>query len=185
MTKLTDTQLLVLASASRDETGLATRPDKLNTTAAAKVAASLIDRRYMRECLAKPGWPVWRKDGNGKAYSLKILKAGGVAFTALGNRAPSANEVSRPIAVAMANPAGVALDAPRASSKIAGILVLLEKTEGASSSEMIAATGWLPHTLRAALTGLRKRGYLIERTRTDGGATIYQLGQAADVAAAA
>ena len=184
MTKLTETQLLVLASASRDEAGLATRPDRLNTTAAAKVAASLIDRGYMRECLAKPAWPIWRKDGNGKAYSLKILKAGRVAFTALGDRPASTNEASKPVAVATTNPAGVALDAPRASSKIAGILVLLEKTEGASSSDMIAVTGWLPHTLRAALTGLRKRGYVIARSRTDG-ATVYKLGQAADVAAAA
>ena len=28
---------------------------------------------------------------------------------------------------------------------------------------MMDATGWLPHTTRAVLTGLRKKGHLIER----------------------
>ena len=33
---------------------------------------------------------------------------------------------------------------------------------------MIAATGWLPHTTRAALTGLRKKGYAIDSDKVDG-----------------
>jgi hypothetical protein len=34
---------------------------------------------------------------------------------------------------------------------------------------LIAATGWLPHTTRAALTGLRRKGCTLEKsTRTDG-----------------
>ena len=35
------------------------------------------------------------------------------------------------------------------------------------SAELIAATGWLPHTTRAALTGLRKRGYAVGIDRAD------------------
>jgi hypothetical protein len=37
------------------------------------------------------------------------------------------------------------------------------------------ATGWLPHTTRAALTGLRQRGYAIVRVRIDGGDSIYRI----------
>jgi hypothetical protein len=33
---------------------------------------------------------------------------------------------------------------------------------------MVAATGWLPHTTRAALTGLRKKGYAIDSDKIDG-----------------
>jgi hypothetical protein len=33
---------------------------------------------------------------------------------------------------------------------------------------------WLPHTTRAALTGLRKRGYAIERTRREDKTTRYR-----------
>lgn len=60
-----------------------------------------------------------------------------------------------------------ARDAPRPGSKIAHVLALLEREEGASLSELIAATNWLPHTTRAALTGLRKRGYAIAPDRSD------------------
>ena len=44
---------------------------------------------------------------------------------------------------------------------------MLEREGGATISEMIAATGWLSHTTRAALTGLRKRGYKIVSDRSD------------------
>jgi hypothetical protein len=58
-------------------------------------------------------------------------------------------------------------DPPRPGSKIAHVLALLEREEGASLSELIAATNWLPHTTRAALTGLRKRGYAVAPDRAD------------------
>jgi hypothetical protein len=32
---------------------------------------------------------------------------------------------------------------------------------------------WLPHTTRAALTGLRRRGYTIERERSEKGGSVY------------
>ena len=41
---------------------------------------------------------------------------------------------------------------------------MLSAEQGATIEALIAATGWLPHTTRAVLTGLRKRGYAIERT---------------------
>jgi hypothetical protein len=46
--------------------------------------------------------------------------------------------------------------------------------EGATLDELIKATDWLPHTTRAALTGLRKRGYAIERTRGEDKMTRYR-----------
>jgi hypothetical protein len=41
--------------------------------------------------------------------------------------------------------------------------------------ELTAATGWLPHTTRAALTGLRKRGYVLARERREGADTVYRI----------
>lgn len=64
--------------------------------------------------------------------------------------------------------------APRSGSKIAAVLDLLARNEGASIDEIIGATGWLPHTTRAALTGLRKRGCAIERHR-DASLTSYRV----------
>jgi hypothetical protein len=58
---------------------------------------------------------------------------------------------------------------PRAGSKQALLISMLMCAEGASLDEIVAATGWLPHTVRAALTGLRKRGYAIARLQESGG----------------
>ena len=57
--------------------------------------------------------------------------------------------------------------APRGGSKLAQVIELLERDHGATIEELIAATGWLAHTTRAALTGLRKRGYTAVIDRSD------------------
>lgn len=49
--------------------------------------------------------------------------------------------------------------------------------DGASIAELIVATGWLPHTVRAALTGLRKWGHAIGKSQRDG-TTHYRIDQA-------
>jgi hypothetical protein len=64
---------------------------------------------------------------------------------------------------------------PRDGSKLAQVIALLNRPDGANLDEMVSATGWLPHTMRAALTGLRKRGYRIERQRSDEGKSIYRI----------
>ena len=48
------------------------------------------------------------------------------------------------------------------------LAALLVRDAGATLDQMIAATGWLPHTTRAALTGLKKRGYGIDSDKIDG-----------------
>lgn len=42
------------------------------------------------------------------------------------------------------------------------LIALLVRDEGTTIAQMVEATGWLPHTVRAALTGLRKKGYTID-----------------------
>jgi Protein of unknown function (DUF3489) len=70
---------------------------------------------------------------------------------------------------------------PRAGSKLAEVIGLLSRDQGATNGELMAATNWLPHTTRAALTGLRKRGYAIERSRSDR-VTRYRLSNATPIA---
>ena len=48
-------------------------------------------------------------------------------------------------------------------TKITTLLEMLEREDGASLSEICAATGWQAHSARAALSGLRKAGHTIER----------------------
>ena len=67
--------------------------------------------------------------------------------------------------------------APARERKIDKVLGLLQRPEGATLAELIEATGWLPHTTRAALTGLRKKGHAIEKTKRDD-VTCYRLAEA-------
>jgi hypothetical protein len=79
MTKLTDTQLIVLSSAAKHDEGLATRPTNLNAAAAMKVASSLVDKGLVREIRAKSDAPVWHENEDGR-FALKITKAGRAAI---------------------------------------------------------------------------------------------------------
>src|SRR5271165_781487 len=64
---------------------------------------------------------------------------------------------------------------PRQGTKIARVIELLQRDQGARLEELIAATGWLPHTARAALTGLRHRGYDVRLERGETGrASVYR-----------
>lgn len=55
------------------------------------------------------------------------------------------------------------------------VLGLLARAEGASLAELIAATGWLPHTTRAALSRLRSAGHILSKSPRADGATAYRL----------
>jgi Protein of unknown function (DUF3489) len=74
------------------------------------------------------------------------------------------------------HPARVAT--PRDGSKLALVIELLRRPDGATIVDLTQATGWLPHTTRAALTGLRKRGYTVIRERVSAGNSLYRISDA-------
>ena len=195
MTKLTATHLTILAAAAGREDSFAIRPDALRPAGAAKIAAKLVELELVRELRTKADMPVWREDEDGRAFSLKILKAGREAVLAMMPSAIEGQGTMPPLevvgtsdaapngAVAMP-PQTLRVIAPRTGSKRALILALLSREHGASVQALMTATGWLPHTTRAALSGLRKGGLTIERsTDGEGGASIYRI-DPADVVAA-
>ncbi len=49
------------------------------------------------------------------------------------------------------------------------LLKLLRRDNGASIAELTKATSWLPHTARAMLTGIRKKGFTLEKTKSEAG----------------
>ena len=53
-------------------------------------------------------------------------------------------------------------------SKNEQVIAMLKQTGGASLEEITKATGWLPHSARAVLTGFRKKGFAIEKAKADG-----------------
>ena len=61
-------------------------------------------------------------------------------------------------------------------TKRARLIELLKAGGGADVATLSAALGWQQHSTRAALTGLRKTGFTIERTTPDGaGAATYRI----------
>jgi predicted ArsR family transcriptional regulator len=62
-----------------------------------------------------------------------------------------------------------------ASTKRAKLIGMLERAEGASVAEIGQQLGWLPHTVRAAITGLRHRGREVTRGKDENGKSIYRL----------
>ncbi len=192
MTKLTDTQLIVLSGAAAHGEGAASLPPRMTKAAANKVGSSLVARKLMREIRAKPGLPVWREDEQGRGLVLVILRAGrdaiGVEDTDaqgaereifLGSKGASRVKASqtKPARKQQAVSAPEPLpdcSMPREGSKQALIIIMLKKKDGASIDALMEATGWLPHTTRAALTGLRKRGFTIEHAKEEG-STLYRI----------
>jgi DNA-binding MarR family transcriptional regulator len=64
---------------------------------------------------------------------------------------------------------------PPASTKRAQLIGLLERPEGATVAEIGQRLGWLPHTVRAAITGLRKAGREVTRSRDADNRSVYRL----------
>lgn len=67
------------------------------------------------------------------------------------------------------------LKPPAAPSKASIVEQLLGKAAGASIAEIGAATEWQPHSCRAFLTGLKKKGRVIERSKRKDGTTVYRI----------
>jgi len=182
MAKLTDTQLIILSKAAAREDGLAVVPEELNRAAAAKVGASLVTRKLMREVRSKPNMPVWREGEEGRGTSLAITQEGREAIGA----EDSENENSKDAITAKAKDRRVGqqrppsdrssnVDQPRSGSKQAFVIKMLSRKSGATLEAMVEATGWLPHSTRAALTCLRKRGYSVLLERQEGKPSVYRI----------
>ena len=72
----------------------------------------------------------------------------------------------------------------REGSKSALVVKMLSEKHGVTLQAMEDATGWLPHTMRAALTGLRKKGFVLARDRQPGKHSVYRIADQTTSAAA-
>ena len=115
----------------------------------------------------------WRTEDD-RAIGVVITAEGraaiGIEDVGDEDRAAANETVAEPEKEAPATPT----PAPARPSKTADVLALLRRAEGATLDELVAATGWLPHTTRAALTGLRKKGHAITRGKR-GETSCYNL----------
>ena len=60
-------------------------------------------------------------------------------------------------------------------TKTAIVTRLLLRPRGASLGDITSVTGWQAHSIRAFLTGLRRKGVSLEREQRKDGATSYRI----------
>ena len=179
--KLTDAQLVMMSAATQRKDRCLSAPATIKGAALSKVSAKLAKLGLVREIEAKPGAPVWRRDDAGQGYALKLTAAGlkAIAVDEGSQDAIEPGEAPQPQAKDRASPDQeghpARLAAPRDGSKLALVIELLRRADGATIVDLTQATGWLPHTTRAALTGLRKRGYAVIRERIGAGDSAYRI----------
>jgi hypothetical protein len=75
-TKLTDTQLVVLSTASQREDHGVMLPSNLKGGAAHRLVSKLIDTGLVEEIRARAELPVWRRDEDNRPMALRITKRG-------------------------------------------------------------------------------------------------------------
>ena len=186
MTRLTDTQSIILSRAATRPGNLAMPlPEGLHGAAARKVVTMMIGRGWLEEVEADPrkGEPLWRETGDGHGTTLIATEAGleaigiepVVASAVTGARkANSAPDPEADTAEPAEAPKSVII---RAGTKQAQIIALLQRPEGASIAEIVAATGWMPHTARGVISGALKKklGLTITSEKVEGRGRCYRL----------
>ena len=176
---LSDTQLMLLSAASQRKDLLVTLPANPRTGAARTSLSKLVSQGLLEEVTVGREQPHWRADDDGQRIGLRITRAGLDAIAVEPEAEPATDEctlsVARPVPSQKAAAPVEAPPAPRDGSKQALVIALLRRGEGASLSELAATTGWLPHTTRAALTGLRKKGHALAREKRQDGTILYRI----------
>lgn len=180
MPKLSDTQLILLsAAAQRADGSLLPYPATLTDvpTVADKAIPQLIKRGLaeQRELADHIG----RADGDGMAHVGMFITDAGKAAIGICDEGVDEGEVPQPPASTSGHdpepaPLPAASAQPDRPSKRTAVIELLHRDEGATLTELIALTNWLPHTTRAALTGLRHKGHVITRSKR-GTQTCYHI----------
>lgn len=162
-TKLTDIQLILLSTASARADGqFFPIADTLNAEDGrlGKSLSALISKGLAAETEVQKSGQTWRQEED-RRIGVIITESGCAAIAA----DPSEGEAAAPESGA---PAPRAKRDAKPGVKQAQLVEMLARDRGASIAEITAATSWLPHSARAMLTGLRKRGFSIESEKVDG-----------------
>ena len=147
MTKLTETQTIILSAGAKRADNIAMPLPKGLAGAAAKMAVNkMIEHGWLQEVDAnlRRNEPLWRETGDGHGTTLVVTDAGLLAIgiepavvKTVTATAEHAFEVPKPMP-----------SAQRVGTKQAMLIAMLQAPDGATITEIVAATGWLAHTAR-------------------------------------
>ncbi|MDD3445270.1 MAG: DUF3489 domain-containing protein [Zavarzinia sp.] len=190
MTKLSDTQALILSAAAQREDRIALPlPESLRGGAAAKVVGAMVAKGFLQEVDAdmRKSEAVWRETGVGHGVTLVATDAGLAAIRIEpedANPAPAGTtdaptQESAPDAPTEPKAASKTRT-PREGTKQATLIAMLREPDGVTIEEIMAATGWQSHTVRGAMAGALKKKLGLEVTseKVEGRGRAYKLPEA-------
>ena len=182
MTKLSDTQLIILGKAcQRTDGAVYPLTTKLKGGAVTKVLSSLITKELLKEARAKRDETVWRRDDDDRPLTLYATPA---AYQALGIEqdvsGQEAQASERPKRTRVAKGVKATEDKPkrtRADSKQSQLIEMLKTPKGATIDEIVVAFGWQPHTVRGAIAGALKKklGLDVTSEKVEGRGRVYRI----------
>lgn len=156
--KLTPTQALLLRAAARRTDGRVIPPDTLRGGARVKSLSGLLRHG-------------WMEAGDG---GYVLTDAG---HAAAGRKRPAPTNDVQPVNAAddLQLLEGIPI---RPGTKLAALVVALRRPQGATNLQLMLATGWHPHTVRGAISGmLRKRqGLNVVLPHNDADERVYRIG---------
>ncbi|PZF78119.1 hypothetical protein DK847_06785 [Aestuariivirga litoralis] len=176
MTKLSDTQSIILSAASqRTDRFALPLPKSLKGGAAHKVVAALVAKGLLKEVRTnrKLNDPVWRETDDGRLVTLVITDAG---LAAIGVE-PDEPKEHAPEKAAATKPAATKERKPREGTKQQQMIDLLRRPKGATLAEIAEVTAWQQHTIRGAMAGALKKklGLTITSQKDESRGRVYKI----------
>ena len=155
--KLSPAQNLLLRTAARRADGRVIPPSTMRGGARIKVLTALLQR----------GWIGPVDDGH-------VLTDAG--YAAIGQQRPVSKDDVQPVDTIgdLQRLKGIPV---RHGTKLAALVIALRRPQGATSLQLMLATGWQPHTVRGAISGMlrKKLGLNVVLAHNDTGERVYRV----------
>ena len=155
--KLSPAQSVLLRTAARRPDGRVIPPDTLRGGARAKVLTALLQRG-------------WIEPANGGHL---LTDAG---YAAIGQQRPVPKDDIQPVDATdgLQFLEGILV---RPGTKLAALVMALRRPQGASSLQLMLATGWQQHTVRGAISGMlrKKLGLNVVLVHNESGERVYRV----------
>ncbi len=192
MPKLTDSQLVILSAAARRQDGTVLplpRSLKVNKAAATTVLKSLLKKGLLKERPVAADAAHWRETRDGGRTALFLTDASLQAIGVEVDRKTSKQSPStkprpkqrsrraEPKPSSSKAKGSMSPPAPRPGTKQALLIDLLKRKKGATIAEIVAVTGWQPHSVRGAISGALKKklGLMVTSGPVEKRGRVYRI----------